>query len=482
MSLLKLIPGYPSFNGTVRTVVFYGNLAIVGGDFTSVNGQARGHLCAVNMLTKELMAWDGRVATTDGGEVCSVNCLLVKGNYLYIGGTFTDVGDDSFYNAIAFDLSTADFNFTDGLSHADWDPQPEKYSIESINIGVVTAICYEPNSDQILIGGNFDSMVSTPRANIGAFCRANVFTGLATWDPGADGIVRAITVAATTVYVAGGFNTFAGSPRNYLGSAEYNSNAANAWDPSPDSDVYSMMQSNGLLYVSGSFLNIAGESRGTAAAFDLAGPTISSWNPQADLFTFGLGSLGTSIYMAGGFDQAGGKLRKDFCEVSSDTGLATTFTPDPDQQVLSLATGNFYLAIGGDFAGTSEGPAERFAVYSIQPNPSIPKPPTISFLNRSITDLGNLTILRWRPPTYDVDNQPVEVTGYKIYRTTSSNLETFTQIAEITTISASGLVDTIFTEISDDHVAYGVTAVNSAGESEMVTAATVAQQQAEQFS
>jgi maleate cis-trans isomerase len=81
----------------------------------------------------------------------------------------------------------------------------------------------------------------------------------------------------------------------------------------------------------------------------------------------------------------------------------------------------------------------------------------------------------------DVNNNYTVVTGYRIYRTASLNLEDSILVAEITSLDIRGFVDTMFTEEIDGFFKYCVSAFNGSGEGGKSCIAAVAQAQSDRI-
>ena len=109
----------PHANGVVSALAVAGSTVYVGGNFTSVGGQARNNLAGLNIRTGAASAFDpnptlGRdaeEATTNG----SVRALVVSGSTMYVGGNLTSVGGQARDNLAAIDART-------GVVAA-WDPK-----------------------------------------------------------------------------------------------------------------------------------------------------------------------------------------------------------------------------------------------------------------------------------------------------------------------------------------------------------------------
>ncbi|MGH3318321.1 MAG: hypothetical protein ACRDO0_19425, partial [Nocardioidaceae bacterium] len=93
----------PETNGSgvaALTVSEDGSIMYMGGDFTSVRGHARNRLAALNAATGTVEAWDPNVK--DG----SVVALSASGSQVYVGGTFTNLGARPVTMAAAIDTGT----------------------------------------------------------------------------------------------------------------------------------------------------------------------------------------------------------------------------------------------------------------------------------------------------------------------------------------------------------------------------------------
>ncbi len=79
-------------------------------------------------------------------------------------------------------------------------------------------------------------------------------------------------------------------------------------------------------------------------------------------------------------------------------------------------------------------------------------------------------MLKWLPVFRDAFGKDVQVTGYRIYRSTDPNLETVEHVADITEQDLNGNIETMFTEIFEGFVKYQVAAFNTIGEGERASA------------
>ena len=133
----------PSFNhvlngqGLVVHATEDGSRLYVGGDFTTVDGQPRGHIAAIDLTTNTLVA--GFAPTLDG----TVKAITTNGGWVYAGGGFAHAGT-VYRNRLA---SFAAVN--GGLSSA-WAP--------SASTSDVRAMVMAPDKSKVIIGGSFLTM------------------------------------------------------------------------------------------------------------------------------------------------------------------------------------------------------------------------------------------------------------------------------------------------------------------------------------
>src|SRR3989339_870100 len=99
----------------VMTVLLDGTTLYAGGAFTSIGGQSRNHLAAFNTTDGSVTSFNPNVSASNGDP--TVRALAVSGTTLYAGGYFTSIGGQS-RNYIAA-LNTSDGTATSWNSNAD---------------------------------------------------------------------------------------------------------------------------------------------------------------------------------------------------------------------------------------------------------------------------------------------------------------------------------------------------------------------------
>jgi hypothetical protein len=157
----------------------------------------------------------------------------------------------------------------------------------------------------------------------------------------------------------------------------------------------------------------------------------------------------------------------------TNTGTLTTFAPNlwpiVYDAVVDGVDGNIVFCGDLQWAGTKF--AMGMIAIDIPAPPPIftPRKPTIDYLLRKV----NTTLFRWDRVFFDSTNHRTTVDGYKVYRSTNENLESYELIMTITSKDIKGFVDSFFSEDIVGYYGYGVSAFNVAGESEMATTSAV---------
>ncbi len=131
-------------NGIVRTLAFRGNTLYLGGDFTTVNGQPRNRVAAVDGSTGAVLAFRA--------DTNRVNQVVVAGDRLYVAGTFSTIGGVPRNRVAALDLTT-------GAVDPHFNPD--------VNSTVET-IAALPDRSRVFIGGLYTSVHGTATTRLTA--------------------------------------------------------------------------------------------------------------------------------------------------------------------------------------------------------------------------------------------------------------------------------------------------------------------------
>jgi len=369
----------PSANGIVRSIDFDGNIAYIGGDFTSITTgsgtSSRSHLAALDM-SGEITSWDPNASFSVNQN--AVLTLSIANGIVYVGGNFTSVQGQSRTRAAAINTSGVlqDWNplasstvrtltaTNDGIyiggsfssiggvprnriasfdangNVTDWDPSVNS-SIRAITV----------ENDRIYVGGDFTEIAGEPRERLAAFDENGTLTS---WDPSASGSVRDILVDGSTVNVAGSFPRVSGELRSRL-AAVHVDGTLTSWDPSVSGGgniVNTLTLANDVIYAGGDFTTVGGASRNGLAAFNATGTgNLTSWDPSAasgSVFN-GIGVSKGIVYVGGDFSMVGGAEVTNLAAIDASSASVTSWLPEIDGTINTLAIGSGNIYVGGNF-------------------------------------------------------------------------------------------------------------------------------------
>jgi DNA-binding beta-propeller fold protein YncE len=202
------------YGGEVRAVAQAGNTIYVGGSFTAVgNGTPsvnRANLVAINATTGQL------VTGFDPHPDNAVNALLVSadGTRLYAGGVFNNVRGCSQCDRLAM------LDLTTGAAVNTFRPRPNAAVLKLAQAG-----------NTLFVGGTFATLSGRRRVRLAA---VNATTGaVGGMALHADGAVRdlAVNPAGTTLYLAGAFTHVGGAVRYNFASVDVAARSLTAWNP-----------------------------------------------------------------------------------------------------------------------------------------------------------------------------------------------------------------------------------------------------------
>ena len=439
----------PNANSDVWALAVSGSTVYVGGYFTSIGGQTRNRIAALDATSGAAMAWDPNASLPAGSGDASVAALVVSGSRIYVGGKFTSIGGQARNSIAALDATSG--AATAWNPNATWYGDPARVLALAVSGSTVYAGGYfyriggQPrdmvaaldassglatpwnlqigedgngvlalavSGSTVYIGGNGDMQaagtgwgsfalavdattgeatawnpeVSLPGNDGGAYVNTLVVsgstvylggaftsiggqtrnriaavsatTGAATaWDPNASGAVYALAVSGPTVYAGGEFRSVGLVARNHLAALD-SSGALTAWDPSANNTVRALAGSGSTGFAGGDFTSIGGQTRYGIAALDATSGAAAAWDPHSTYATYTVGSVealavsGSTIYAGGYFDTIGGQSRNGIAALDATSGLATAWNPNPGGTYLSVdsfAVSGSTVYVGGQF-------------------------------------------------------------------------------------------------------------------------------------
>ncbi|MEX1190733.1 MAG: T9SS type A sorting domain-containing protein [Brumimicrobium sp.] len=242
LAAINLVTGelsswFPDVQGDIFSLLAVDSLLYVGGKFSKINGIDRFDLASFNLYDKSLTSWDPQVATSSGGYASVIHTIKKINNLLYVGGNFSSVNGYARGNLASFDIPSHNLR--------SWSPgvynsiNPRVHNIEvsdsSVYVGgnfsningysrsyfgeihsinnVVSSWSPNPNEkvyaiskneNKIYIGGDFSSFNNQPRNNfVEVYLDSN---NLSNWTAGVKGRVRKIKASKNKLFIGGEIN------------------------------------------------------------------------------------------------------------------------------------------------------------------------------------------------------------------------------------------------------------------------------------
>jgi hypothetical protein len=369
-------PGATIVGNFVSNISLIDGKLFVCGDFTSLGGQPRKNIAALDTATGLATAWTP--ASTNG----AVRSIVRNGSKLFIGGNFTAIGAKQVSYLSALDLATG--------AAANWNP--------SVNNVVFNLAAW---GSTVYAGGYLTASGVVTRNKLAA---VDLITGrIKPWNPNADGEVFSLTYTKGRIYAGGAFTNIANGTRPNLtaldtvnGAYVANSIAAQPgmnvlalaaagdrlyvagngglmayniptgkklpFNPNFDFSVpQSLCVSGSIVYVGGTFSTVNGQSRSMAAAFDTTTDQLTPWSPALSSTCYSIFVRGSKVYLGGSFSKVNNISMPSVAVVDAFTGnlvngFTSSFSP-VGFKVSAVALAGDKLYVGGQFnpIGTIKG-------------------------------------------------------------------------------------------------------------------------------
>jgi hypothetical protein len=309
----------PTAPGIVNALALANGVLYVGGVFTTIGGQSRAAVAALDPVTGAVQAWNPPLGFDPNFGPPEVDALAVSGGVVYIGGRFESAGGVS-------DVALGGFGASTG--QLVWNPQtgwPGGTLVEALAV----------SSDTVYAAAGISG--TQPASVVDAFTVAGASLR---WQ---------VPDFASTMALAGG-RLYAGSSGGELFALDPATGAQIAWHPQVNSSVNALTAQGGTLYVGGWFNTVSGAHRGDLAAFDAATGTLLGWNPNGDGDVQALANDGQTVVAGGQLNSVGGVNHAYLAAIDTTTGKATGLDLGLDGSVTAIASGGQTLFIAGGFA------------------------------------------------------------------------------------------------------------------------------------
>jgi trimeric autotransporter adhesin len=353
-------------DGLVLALALDSRTLYVGGAFTTISGQSRLAVAALDAPSGAVRPWHPDPNGT-------VRAMLLHGQRLYIGGDFSrfDGQPRNHLAAVAIRESRReDEPLAAQPTHVDrhqslpgpiltpWNPSVEYAEDPPAYVWALTS-----DERNIFLGGTFSHVSGIPRS-----CVAEVDPDsgrVLPWAPKIEleynpyyyvPLVRSMAISRNRLYVGGHFSSVNGSPRNALAAIDTGSGTVEAWDPAlVDALPYAEIDAIGVhrehVYVGGLFRTAEGATRENAAAFSSARGTLTDWRPRPNSIVSTLAFADDEVYMGGSFTSAWNwEYRAGLAALDRRTGKLLAWNPGiTGSGVNAFAVTESTVYVGGGF-------------------------------------------------------------------------------------------------------------------------------------
>lgn len=336
----------PVISGNIYTVVIEGDSLLIGGQFTTVNGESRTRLAKLNKNDGQLGSWNPGIAS---GNVYD---LTVENDSVYVVGTFSSVGSGLTRTKLAkTHITTGEFGAIAPTFNFD------------VNKVIVVG-------DSIIAGGAFTLVDGITRNRL---VKMHKESGVMSdsWNPNADRIVSDILVEGDSIYAAGWFGRMSNQNIDALAKISIATGKVNSsFDINSGiirgdiKRISSISQDeNGNLYVGGYFQKIGTDFRSYIAKLNSDGELIESFNLGLSDRVNSLTFAGNKLLIGGDFFAAGGEERIGLARFSKATGELDDWESNANAAVNKLLIDGDSIMVGGYF--TSIGGESRTGIARI---------------------------------------------------------------------------------------------------------------------
>ncbi len=367
-------------NSYVRAVATPGDGTVyIGGDFTSVGGQARNYIAQLSAsgTPASVLGFTRNLGNT-------VRAVGVSSARVIAGGNFRTADATKRANLAKLNASTGE--------PTSWAPEPDA-AVNTLELA----------NERLWVGGEFTSLLDSqgnpqPRQRLASFSNVVPATSidvepvgepaLTNWSASSSAAVNAITSAAGKLYVgSSGSITQNAESRSNLASFSLTSGAIRTWNPAPNASVGALAATPEAVFLGGNFTQVGGQSRYKAASVKASDASLNSWQP----FTQGVGSepwvhalevAGDVVYVGGSFVTLRDTnntypTRNHLGAFKVADGKLTDWSPDANGPVDALAVDGISVFASGRFSAVSGAQRNGFVAIDAGTSDVLPIAPQI---------------------------------------------------------------------------------------------------------
>ncbi|MFQ3598963.1 MAG: hypothetical protein SNJ66_11570, partial [Chloroherpetonaceae bacterium] len=301
-------------NPIVNTITLSGNFLYIGGSFTQAGGNPAGNIARYDLNT-------GTWSALGTGTGATVNSIGIVGNRVIAGGV----------NFLAqFDTQTSTWS---PLGQLSFSPNPSQTAVNAIAV----------SGNDVYIGGQFNFNGTTPANRIIRWnSQTNTFSPLASLDggEGVNSFVQRIIVSNNDIYVIGQFTSAnIGTPIVVSRVAKFNTQLNQWFDVSGgvNGPATSAFLAGNRLYVGGQFSEAGGNPANRIAVFDIL-PTLNLFNARQN--------AQGAVVLNGNINPNGLGLTQARFEISTDPNFASNVqSVNTTPAAASLGNGTLFINV-----------------------------------------------------------------------------------------------------------------------------------------
>jgi trimeric autotransporter adhesin len=320
---------------------------VLGGQFSSVNGQIRNNLAMVDADGLLVADW----APSADGEVRVV--VAGAADEVFIGGEFSQIDGQPRLRLAKLSTVEAPGSRLDPT----WNPGAD---------GAVLAMAYD-SAGALFVGGSFGNIGGGSRPRLAKLDAGGTGALNIVFQPGSlngGPFVQAVALDETNNQVYAGGQVAGPGGRQFLRRYQRTTGVRDAWNPNPNGRVSALqLAADGGIFIGGEFTTIAGQARQRLArvttATTSATATAFSANVNGRATAFALDSADLDpanhrLYVAGEFSSIAGQPRERLARVAAVSGAVDgSWTPNPNGDVFAVVLSggdSGQLVAGGPFS------------------------------------------------------------------------------------------------------------------------------------
>lgn len=353
----------PQLSGTkeCRALLVVGDYIIIGGDFTQIDGNTANSIGVVDR--------DGNfVADLDPGNASAVvRALETDGTYLFAGGTFLNSTNSPLVKYKLSDWSIEPYDL-DSSASTIYDMAIKDGVLYSV--GDLTSVLV---SIPLVRGRGVATVIDTDIAH--GVDPKQARNAVLDWDPDADDVIRTIAIHGDWIYLGGDYTSLGGSGSiQYSGRVDLDGNVDASWDPNHNNIVEDIAifedaeTGDDVVVFGGSFTS----PRNRLSIHDLDSLSPRAWDPDPDGTVREVIRVDGRIHMVGNFSNVNGNSQQSYsvhvdADVKSQIGdykLEWLEDEDPNDRLVSV---NFQVFTDGYANGTPDTVDELVTTFTDSP-------------------------------------------------------------------------------------------------------------------